>query len=58
MLVVLDNDSERRKRVRRTTLVLAIVAIAFYVGFIVMSVVRAERNGRGAPPGQTSVVPR
>ncbi len=58
MLVVLDSDPERRKRVRRTALVLAFVAIAFYVGFIVMSVVRAERNGRGAPPGQTSAAPR
>ncbi len=60
MLVVLDSDLERRKRVRRTALVLAIVVIGFYIGFIVMSVVRAERNGGGTrtPPGQTAAVPR
>ncbi len=50
MLVAVDSDSERRKRVRRTALVLAIVALTFYIGFIVMSVVRAERNGGGTPP--------
>jgi hypothetical protein len=34
------DDSERRRRIRRTALLLGIVAIAFYLGFIVMSVLR------------------
>ena len=34
-------DEERRRRVRRSTIVLSIVALAFYIGFIVMSVSRA-----------------
>jgi hypothetical protein len=41
-----QEDDGRRRRVRRTTLILAAVALAFYVGFIVMSLVRAERNER------------
>ncbi len=57
MLVALDNDADRRKRVRRTALVLALVALAFYLGFIVMSVVRASRGGPAAA-GQSSVAPR
>jgi hypothetical protein len=35
------NLEERRRSVRRTALWLGLVAVAFYVGFIVMSVVRA-----------------
>jgi hypothetical protein len=31
-------DHERRRRVRRTTLWLSLVALAFYIGFIAMSV--------------------
>ena len=46
--MVLDGDQERRKRVRRTALVLGFIALAFYLGFIVMSVVKSSRNGRGA----------
>jgi hypothetical protein len=38
-----DLDPERRRRVRRTALLLALVAAAFYLGFIIMSVVRASR---------------
>jgi hypothetical protein len=34
------NDSERRRKVRRTAIVLGLVALAFYVAFIVMSVMR------------------
>ena len=34
-------DEERRRRVRRSTIVLSIVALAFYIGFIAMSVSRA-----------------
>ena len=33
--------NERRAKVRRSTLILSLVALAFYVGFIVMSVVRS-----------------
>jgi hypothetical protein len=33
---------ERRKRVRRTALVLGLVVIAFYVGFILVGVLRAQ----------------
>ena len=34
--------SERRARARRTAIVLGIVALSFYVAFIVMSVSRAS----------------
>ena len=34
------DDAERRKRVRRTALVLAIIAAAFYFGFIIMAISR------------------
>jgi hypothetical protein len=34
-------DAERRKQVRTTALVLGAVALAFYLAFIIMSVVRA-----------------
>ena len=40
---VTELDPERRRRVRRTALLLALVAAAFYLGFIIMSVVRASR---------------
>jgi hypothetical protein len=33
---------ERRRRVRRSALVLGLVAFLFYAGFIVMSVMRAH----------------
>ena len=32
---------ERRAKVRRSTIILSLVALAFYVGFIVMSVARS-----------------
>jgi hypothetical protein len=37
--------------VRRTAIILAVIALAFYFGFIVMSLVRASRNEyrAGAP---------
>ena len=47
-------DSERRKRVRRTTIVLAAVALAFYLGFIIMSVVKASRSEHHSQPPHTS----
>ena len=36
-------DDGRRKRVRRTTLVVTLVALAFYFGFIAMMLYRATR---------------
>ncbi len=49
--MISEEDADRRKRVRRTAIVLAVVALAFYIGFIVMSVVRASRSEHrpGAP---------
>lgn len=38
-----DEPERRRRAVRRTALVCALVAAAFYVGFIVMMLVRATR---------------
>ena len=37
----LANVPERRRRARRTAVVLALVALAFYVGFIAMGVLKA-----------------
>jgi uncharacterized membrane protein (DUF485 family) len=34
-------DSERRRRVRRMTIGLALVALAFYIGFILLAVQRS-----------------
>ena len=44
MSMATEGDSDRRRRVRRTTIILATIALGFYVGFIVMSLVRASRN--------------
>jgi hypothetical protein len=38
---VTSNDTERRKKVRRTALIMAGIAVAFYLGFILMGIVRA-----------------
>jgi hypothetical protein len=38
-----DGHEQQRRRVRRTTIVLSLIAAAFYVGFIVMSVSKALR---------------
>ncbi len=35
------DEAERRKSIRRTTLVVAVIALAFYLGFIAMGVIRA-----------------
>lgn len=35
------DDAERKKRIRRTTLLVAAVALAFFVGFIMIGVLRA-----------------
>ncbi len=34
-------DEQRKKGIRRTALIVAAIAIAFYVGFILMGVLRA-----------------
>ncbi|MDA8350844.1 MAG: hypothetical protein M0038_18965 [Pseudomonadota bacterium] len=34
---------EQRRRVRLTTWVVSLIALAFYVGFIILTVVRAHR---------------
>lgn len=35
------DDLERKKRIRRTTLIVVAIAVAFYVGFIMIGVTRA-----------------
>jgi len=35
------DELERKQRIRRTTLIFVAVALAFYVGFIMMGVVRS-----------------
>ena len=35
------DNSEQRRAIRRTALIMAAIAIAFYVGFILMGVLRA-----------------
>jgi len=35
------NEADRRRRARRTAVVLGLVALAFYVGFIAMGVLKA-----------------
>jgi len=35
------DDLERKKNIRRTTLIVVAVALAFYVGFIALGVLRA-----------------
>ena len=38
----LDEDERRRRGIRRTTFVLAVVAIGIYVAFIVSSILKAH----------------
>jgi hypothetical protein len=38
---VTREDSEQRKNIRRTALIMTAIAVAFYVGFILMGVLRA-----------------
>jgi uncharacterized membrane protein len=38
---VTDAQKDRRKGVRRTTIILVAVALAFYLGFIMIGVLRA-----------------
>jgi hypothetical protein len=35
------DDSEQRKNIRRTALIMGGIAVAFYLGFILMGVLRA-----------------
>jgi uncharacterized membrane protein (DUF485 family) len=39
---VAPSIDERRKRVRRNAILLALVALVFYVGFIVLSMMRGS----------------
>jgi hypothetical protein len=38
-----QGDSAQRRRVRRAALLWALLAVGFYVGFIVLTLVRASR---------------
>ena len=40
---VTDDPAERRRRVRRSALLWALIAAAFYLGFIVMMLARATK---------------
>lgn len=35
-----EEETARRRRVRRNAIILGLVAVAFYVGFIVLTVIR------------------
>ena len=35
------NDAERKKNIRRTALIVTAIAVAFYVGFIMIGVMRS-----------------
>ena len=35
------SETERKKKIHRTTLIVAAIALAFYIGFIMIGVVRA-----------------
>jgi len=37
----MQHDTEQRRNIRRTAIIVAAIAIAFYVGFILMGVLRA-----------------
>jgi hypothetical protein len=38
-----DDTTARRRKVRRTAILFGLIAAAFYLGFIVMSVIRATK---------------
>jgi uncharacterized membrane protein (DUF485 family) len=42
---VQEDDEQRRRDVRRLAIGLALVALAFYVGFILLSVYRSSHAG-------------
>jgi len=37
------DEADRRKRIRRTAIVCALIALAFYFGFIVMTLIRGSK---------------
>jgi hypothetical protein len=41
-LRLIHSEADRRRRVRRTALLFGLIALAFYLGFIAMSVMRAS----------------
>jgi len=42
--LVQDDEAEKRKRgIRRTAILCGLVALAFYIGFIVLTVVRGSK---------------
>ena len=40
-VAIFANEAERRRRARRTAVILGLVALAFYVGFIAIGVFKA-----------------
>lgn len=36
-----ENTADKRKAVRRTTIILVTIALAFYLGFVLMGLLRA-----------------
>jgi hypothetical protein len=36
-----DRENETRRRIRRTTIILVVVALVFYLGFILTGVIRS-----------------
>jgi len=45
-----SHEQQRRKRIRRSALLFGFIALAFYVGFIVLSVVRNSNSNAAALP--------
>jgi len=41
--LVQDDEEKRKRGVRRTAIVFGLVALFFYVGFIVLTIVRASK---------------
>jgi len=37
------DDADRRKRIRRTAILVALIPLAFYFGFIIVTLVRGSR---------------
>jgi len=42
-LPVAEDDAARRRRVRRSALLWASIALAFYLGYIILTLVRGSR---------------
>ena len=40
-MTMTETDTKQKKNVRRTTLIFAAIAFAFYIGFIMVGVLRA-----------------